>query len=442
MRTHHDRAALLLLLAAAAAPAHAAVFNVLDYGAVGDGATNDTPAIRAATAALAAAGGGELLLPRGFTFRSGPINLTSHSLLSIEGTFLASNDSADYMLVSPLPWFGGGQDAPLSGAPEWSPVIRAVGTPAAPVVNVSLSGGGVIDGNGAAWWACFDAKLRGPPCDGYSRPQLLRPTYVEGFALSNLTLRDSPAWTIHLAWVTGARLSNFTVTAPADRGNTDGVDVDCSRDVTIEDFDYAGGDDAVAVKAGEDWLGYTLGRPTANVTVRRMSIRSGNGYAIGSEMSAGVHDVLFEDVLVNCSAAAPCKHGTYIKSARGRGGEVSNITVNRVTTGASVGFAHGFTLAYTGAAPRTNATATPRIHNVSISNCVVAPGTRVAFEFEGLDDSQITGVVIANTTVHGGAGNGACDYVTGACEGVVPAGACPACFAGARRPWGGGGGGG
>lgn len=423
---------LLLLLAGAAAAADAAspgVFNVLDYGAVGDGVTNDSAAIRAAIRAVTAAGGGTLLLPAAHTFLCGAINLTDNTVMQLEGTFLASNSSADFELVAPLPWYGGGQDAPMSGEPEWSPVIRAVGTPAAPVVNVTLTGGGRIDGNGGAWWACADRKLAGPPCSGYSRPQLLRPTYVDGFVLRNLTLADSPAWTIHLAWVTGAHLANFTVTAPGARGNTDGVDVDCSRDVTIEDFVYAGGDDAVAVKAGEDWLGYTYGRATANVTVRRLAISSGNGYAIGSEMSAGVHGVLFEDVLVNCSAATPCKHATYIKTARGRGGSVSNVTVRRVTSGEAVGFAHGFTLAYTGAVPPTNATATPGIHNVTIEDCAVLPGTRVGFEFEGLDDSEITGVLLRNVTLAAGVGNTQCAFVQGSCDGVVPSGACPKCFA-------------
>lgn len=426
----HGAALLALLLGAAARGDAAGVFSVRDYGAAGDGVTNDSAAVRAAIAAVTAAGGGTLLLPAPYVFRCGAITLTSHTVMAIEGTFLASDDAADFELVAPLPWYGGGQDAPLSGEPEWSPVIRALGTPGAPVVNVTLTGGGRVDGNGAAWWACFDKKLAGPPCGGYSRPQLLRPTYVDGFVLSNLTLADSPAWTVHLAWVTRAHLFNFTVTAPATRGNTDGVDVDCSRDVTIEDFAYAGGDDAVAVKAGEDWLGYTYGRSTTNVTVRRLAITSGNGYAIGSEMSAGVSDVLFEDVLVNCSTSTPCKHATYIKTARGRGGSVSNITVRRVTSGTAVGFAHGFTLAYTGAVPPTNATATPAVHNVTIEDCVVLTGTRVAFEFEGLDDSEITGVLLRNVTVAGGVGNTQCAFVQGTCDGVVPAAACPACFRG------------
>lgn len=101
------------------------VFNPLNYGAIGDGVADDTIALRKSTAALELAGSGTLLLPAGYTFFSGPINLTSNTLFDIQGTFLASNNSADYPLIAPLPWFGGGQDAPMSGQPEWHPCIMA-----------------------------------------------------------------------------------------------------------------------------------------------------------------------------------------------------------------------------------------------------------------------------------------------------------------------------
>src|SRR6185437_5135803 len=43
----------------------AGVYNVRDYGAVGDGVTDDGPAVRAALAAAFAAGGGAVYLPAG-----------------------------------------------------------------------------------------------------------------------------------------------------------------------------------------------------------------------------------------------------------------------------------------------------------------------------------------------------------------------------------------
>lgn len=88
-------------------------------------------------------------------------------------------------------------------------------------------------------------------------------------------------------------------------------------------------------------------------------------------------------------------------------------------------FPRRFTLDYTGSVPPTNATATPAIHNVTIRDCTVLPGTRVAFEFEGLDDSVITGIALRNVSVDKHVGNTQCDFVNGTCDFAT---GCPRCF--------------
>ena len=304
-----------VLLAVVALEARAATFSVLDFGAKGDGITSDTGALRAALAAASAAGGGTVLLPRPYIFLTGAINLTSHVELRVEGTLLASpsSDAGNYVLVPPLPWYGGGQDAQQSGAPEWQAVVRSFGAD-----NVSITGGGTLDGNGGAsagWWACFHAKpaLAPAPCSGYSRPQLVRFVHTTNVLVSNLTVKNSPSWTIHLANVTGGVVEDVNVTAPADEGNTDGVDIDCSEDIIVRRMYYKGGDDAIAVKSGIDWLGYTYGRPTRNVLVTDLTVTSGNGIAIGSEQSAGIHNVTFDGVVVTASPGFPIKHGRWLR---------------------------------------------------------------------------------------------------------------------------------
>ena len=287
-----------------------------------------------------------------------------------------------------------------------------------------------MEGNGGAWWACSKSpNLAPPPCSGFSRPQLIRPTHVTGFTLSNLTLRDSPSWTVHLANVTGAVLSNFSVFAPYDEGNTDGCDIDASRNISIADMVYAGGDDAVAIKSGLGWLGRTYGAPTEDVTVSRLHITSGNGYAIGSEMSGGVRRVLFQNVTVDCTGqgAHPCKHGLYIKTARGRGGLIENITVEGGSI-KGVGFGYGVTLEYTRPLPPpTNASATPRVSGLVINGGVVE-AAGVAFEFQGLPESVVSGVVLEGVSVGAGVRPfGPCENATGVCKGMA-ASDCPPCF--------------
>ena len=62
----------------------------------------------------------------------------------------------------------------------------------------------------------------------------------------------------------------------------------------IERVYISTGDDCIAVKSGRDWFGRTFGRPSRNITVRDSTFGTGHGISIGSAMSGGVYDVLFE----------------------------------------------------------------------------------------------------------------------------------------------------
>ena len=67
------------------------------FGAVGDGLSTDTTALRAALESC-----DEVLLPAGRTFLTGPLNLSSNQVLAVDGVLLASTDRADYPLIDPL----------------------------------------------------------------------------------------------------------------------------------------------------------------------------------------------------------------------------------------------------------------------------------------------------------------------------------------------------
>ena len=72
----------------------AKTFNVLDFGAAGDGLALDTAPVQRAIDA--AAGGGTVLLPRGHTFRVATLNLRSQLVFRLDGTLLLSTNQADY----------------------------------------------------------------------------------------------------------------------------------------------------------------------------------------------------------------------------------------------------------------------------------------------------------------------------------------------------------
>ena len=418
----------LLTLITATTAAAWPIYNVLSFGAVGDGVTSDTAALRAALAAAASTSGGTVLLPAPHTFLTGALNLTDNVELRVAGTLKASPSTFgnNYPLVPPLPWYGGGQDAQQSGAPEWQAVVRAFGA-----TNVSITGGGVLDGNGGApggWWACFHATpaLAPPPCAGFSRPQLVRFVHSRGVRVSNVTLRDSPAWTLHLANVSGAVVEDLTVTAPASEGNTDGVDVDCSSDILIQRMYYAGGDDAIAIKSGIDYLGRTYGRATRDVLITGLVVEGGNGIAVGSEQSGGVGpNVTFDGVLVSTRRLGlPIKHGPYMKSQRGRGGLASGVAFNNVRV-EGAGFAIGLTLDYHRGLPPTNASATPRYAGVTFAN-FSSEGCAQSFSFAGLNDSAITGVALRNVSTADKGVGATCEFTVGTCDALTNH--CPPCF--------------
>ena len=100
-------AAMLLLLGSVAAAGGGQVFDVVQHGAVGDGSTSDTAAVRGAAAALAAAGGGTLRFPaarsgRAASYLTGPVNISSNTRVEIEAgvTILGSQNGSEYPLLT------------------------------------------------------------------------------------------------------------------------------------------------------------------------------------------------------------------------------------------------------------------------------------------------------------------------------------------------------
>jgi len=412
-----------LLLAPLASSA--LVCDPLAHGAAGTGAVYDTAAVRAAVAECGAAGGGTVLFAAGRTFLTGPFNVSSNTRLQVEGTVLGPPNATDYVLVDYLPWFGPdpGLPAGATDAREWSPLIQSWYAS-----NVSIAGGGTIDGNGAAWWRCA-SNMSQPPCAAHTRPHLIRLVGGRGFEIAGVTIKDSPMWQVHLAFVTDAWVHDVRILAPSSSAssspshNTDGVDPDCAQDVLIERVYISTGDDAIAIKAGKDWWGRTHGRPSRNITVRDSVIGTGHGLSIGSEMSGGVYDVLFQNI-----SADGLGTGVRIKSQRGRGGLVANVTYRDIRLTNTDGEVVQLTMNYNPGLPPTNATATPRLFNVTVEN-LVSDKSKQGWLIDGLPESALDTIVLRNVSINAVSSslNVKCDYVRNSmCDGVQPS--CPPCF--------------
>ena len=196
--------------------------------------------------------------------------------------------------------------------------------------NVSITGGGLLDGQGWHFWALKDASVHAPGTLKCSRPHLVEFEHSADVSLTGLTLQNSPFWTTHFIYSRRIRVSELTILAPATRGNTDGINPDSSTDVIIENVYISNGDDGIAIKSGLNAAGIAVGLPSANIFIRNVTTDGRGGIAIGSEMSGGVKNVTIQDVRLLG------QRGIHMKTTRGRGGYIENITMINATARAGI----------------------------------------------------------------------------------------------------------
>lgn len=169
-------------------------------GAVGNGKVYDTTAIRAAAIACGAAGGGTVVFRAGYTFLTGGFNVSNNTVLQVDGTILGSPNATGYTIVDPLPWYGPDPPQKVDGfvqsaaqdPREWQPLISTWYND-----NVSITGSGTIDGQGAAWWGCA-SNQSAPPCNGYPRPHMIRFVGGSHFSISGVSIKNSPMWQVRV----------------------------------------------------------------------------------------------------------------------------------------------------------------------------------------------------------------------------------------------------
>ncbi|TKY57169.1 polygalacturonase protein [Spatholobus suberectus] len=292
--------------------------SITDFGGVGDGRTLNTKAFREAiyrVQHLPREGGTLLYVPPG-VYLTEPFNLTSHMTLYLAAgaVIMATKDSSNWPLIAPLPSYGRGRELPGG---RYMSFIHGDG-----VQDVVITGeNGTIDGQGDVWWNMWRQRTL-----QFTRPNLVEFVNSRDIIISNVIFKNSPFWNIHPVYCSNVVVRFVTILAPHDSPNTDGIDPDSSSSVCIEDSYISTGDDLVAVKSGWDEYGIAYGRPSSDITIRRVSGSSPfAGIAIGSETSGGVENVLAEHInLYNMGI------GINIKTNNGRGGYIKNITMSHV----------------------------------------------------------------------------------------------------------------
>lgn len=343
-------------------------------GAKGDGQTKDTVALQHAIDVCAKNSGGTVHLTAG-AYVSGPLDLKSHVrlLLDKDSTLLGSPDMADFPIRADAPW----RKISLIHADH--------------AEDISISGAGIIDGNGKIWWDAKAQAPRGVP--EAPRPLLIDLTNSKHILIEGVTIRNSPMYNITTFLCDGLTVRNITILNPG-RGapNTDGIDPVSTSHVLIEHTTIDTGDDNVAIKSGLIERG-DPNVPSTDIIIRDCIFRAGHGLSIGSETAGGVRNVTVERVSFHGT-----RQGIRIKSARGRGNDIGNFTYRDITM-EDVETPIQITNYYTGNVKddpgQPIAEHTPRFHDITIEN-VTATGAKHAGVVMGLPESPVKNLVLRN----------------------------------------------
>lgn len=318
--------------------------SLTDFGAVGDGIVLNTEAFRKAISQLNKQGGGHLIVPAGI-WKTGLISLKDNIDLHLEknAIILFSPDKKDMVTL-------------VDGQPteKVAPYINA-----SKRKNISITGEGVIDGNGEWWrpvkrskvsdvewnqflsmggtvtekgdlWYPFGLKHYDNIADDKetqerSRNHMVRFTDCENVLIQGVTLLNSPNFHLIPTRCNNVIIDGITVKCPWNAQNGDAIDISSCSNVLIVNNVVDAGDDGICMKAGAGAKGVEYG-PCENINIQNNTVyHAHGGFVIGSEFSGGV-----KNVVVRNNKFCGTDTGLRFKSAIKRGGKTENLYIDHI----------------------------------------------------------------------------------------------------------------
>ncbi|MGC8749706.1 glycoside hydrolase family 28 protein [Hydrotalea sp.] len=351
------------------------VFNIMKYGAIGNGQALNTAAFQAAIEACSKAGGGTVLVPPGL-WLTGPIALKSNINLHVAtGAIVlftpdrsaypiipASKNTTKNFIVHPPIYGYKLTNVSITGCgifdgsgEAWRPVKKSKVSEIQ--WNEFLSKGGALSKNGQIWWPS-QAALNGEkylqllknksvlspddflPARDFLRPKMVVFVDCDKVLLDGPTFKNSPNFVMNPQHCTNLVIRNVQVNNEYWAQNGDGIDISSCKNVLIYKCTVTAGDDGICMKSsGEKSPGVP---ELANVIVADCIVyHAHGGFVIGSNTDGGMQNVWVN----NCSFIGT-DMGIRVKSNAGRGGLVKNIYVQNIYMANIVNEAIGFDTYY------------------------------------------------------------------------------------------------
>ena len=298
--------------------------HATDFGLKSDTSVLSTRFIQSAIDACHEKGGGTVIIPSG-VYRIGALFIKSgvNLHLSKGTTLIASEDIRDY--------------------PEFPSRIAGIEmTWPSAVVNImdaenaALTGEGFIDCRGKVFWDKYwemrkeyeKKKLRWIVDYDCKRVRGILVSNSKHITLKDFTLVRTGFWACQILYSDHCSVDGVTINnnVGGHGPSTDGIDIDSSTNILVENCEVDCNDDNICIKAGRDADGLRVNRPTENVVIRNCTARKGAGLVTcGSETSGSIRNVLAHDLIAYGTGSV-----LRLKSSMNRGGTVENIYVTGV----------------------------------------------------------------------------------------------------------------
>jgi len=387
-------------------------YVITKYGAVGNGTTNCSEAIKKAINACNKAGGGRVVVPAG-NFYTGPVYLKSNVNLHLNkgAKLLFSTRPDDYLPLVPTRWEG-------VELMNYSSLIYAYKEH-----NIAITGEGVLDGQATNenWWpwkgkaeygwkpgtpnqtdkgnrpVLFDMAEKDVPLADrkfgnghYLRPQFVQPYLCDNILIQGVKIINSPMWILHPVLCNNMTIDGVNVESSGP--NTDGCDPESCKNVLIKNCYFNTGDDCIAIKSGRNRDGRRINIPSENIVIQNCTMANGHGgIVIGSEISGGVKNVFAE----NCQMNSPLlDRALRIKTSSARGGVTDGIYLRNINVGQVKEEAILITMFY-----EDTGEFMPTIRNIEVQNMQVEKGGKTGIVVEGYTKMPVQNLKLKNVNI-------------------------------------------